>query len=296
MNPKGRFWILASLPLVIIGLILAIRIARLHGHYFIYQRPSAIVTQGTAAQLAPWQKGEFTNIRSSPVTSAINVAIDGQTNLSVQQSEQLKESASGFFTAYSDGTFQSYLGFKTNGLSAQIDFSGPNQGLLTALMKSRTNLPPLPDEPHAKLEKVWEIVTGALTNNGQGPVLTEVDPSSIKILTASDATEGNLWILINAEQQSTWTTNIDNHITNRVALKLSPSFAPNTLIKYDQTPRQIVKDGGGFLGVMLKINARTSRSDFASPIYFAFYWSDRTKHWYPWAFGKYPVAGFNVLF
>jgi hypothetical protein len=292
MNQKTRNWLLISSLFLVTGFVLLRILLLREGHHIgltdysgqLKLRSKQISGPGTVDQISPWQSGQFINVNSPEMLGAVKNAVEVNTELSMKQRDELQDSISRFFQAYSVESFANYFEFKTHGAGYSLDFRGETERLLQVLMASRTNLPSFPEEPKAKLEKIWEIVTDAPTN-GVGPSLTQVDPGSVRILITTTNSNPFRWIFL----QTGKTAQTNSQVMN-------PSFAPYSIFKYDETPETIRKKEGHLVMAMMEANARCSTSDIASPIYVVYYWSGQTAHWYPWVLGKYATAKFNVLF
>jgi hypothetical protein len=242
------------------------------------QKPQILVTTGSPSELAPWQDGEFIDCDSTTAAQFVDDIVEREgAALSVEQRKGLSDLIIHFFQSYSTGQFENYLDFKTRGKKYDLDFSSP---LSADLINSFgiTN-PQLPQEPKAKLKKIWEMVSAIQATVDMSPRLKQVQPSRTKILIrTNDFTRGNLLQYC------------------RGVSSMYPNFAPNSLIKYDESPEMVTKEDGHLLVALLQVNARFSTSDSASPIFVTFYWSSKEAQWYPMDLAKYRASRFTVLF
>jgi hypothetical protein len=286
MDSKVRNWILLSLPTLGLAVFLIVRVAFLRESGLKGPAdPSRVrFNLGSSNDLAAWQTGQFSPV-SAPQTEGVIKAAVTNTGLSPTESQELESTIVDFLQAYEKGTFDSYFEFKTRGRKSRVEFTKRGEGVVRALLKVRPNLPPLPDEPKAKLEKVWEIITSSTTNrdfptyDGNSPRLTQLEPASLKILIGTNEDAG-VWVSQQSQQES----------------PLKVGFAQNAFIQYDETPQSIQGSQGTLISAMLTANARYSRSRTASRFYAVFYWSEKSKKWYPSDLASYFPANFNTLF
>ena len=284
MSPQTRKRFLLILPLCLIPAIILVRVFYLHrtnpGGYQsnTKQRLTKVVTSGTPSELAPWQDGQFIEVNSPDIPRFVSEVMERDAKaLSADQRNRLLALITQFFQAYYTGRFEDYFAFKTRGTGYSLDFTGKAEQMMKALAK--TSALDLPAEPKAKLERIWELVTVADANNGIGPRLLKLEPSTIRILISTKKTAES-GVQQYAQKVST----------------MYPGFAPNYLVKYDKMPEAVIKSERYLVVALLEINGRYSTSDTASPMFVAFYWSSETNRWYPWELAKYRAAKFFVLF
>lgn len=247
-------------------------------------RTKIISEPASKEQITSWQKGQFIDVNSLEISNLLNSVVSSKEKLSVKQKAELQDSASRFFHAYTIGGFENYFEFKSHGTTYSLVFDSDTEQLIKALQASRTNSIPFPEEPKAKLETIWEMISGASTN-GVGPTITQIDPNSIQIhlsVTNSDPIE---WIF----QKS-------GAAVKKNPNTMNPSFAPYSFFKYDESPDLLSKGSGQFITAMLEVDARYSTSELSAPLYVVLYWSSREMAWHPWVLGKYSTVKFKVLF
>jgi hypothetical protein len=263
---------------IMVGAILAQRknrdLQKLRGN----QHVSKVVTRGSVQELAEWQGGQFKDIDSVEVSQAVSKAVkDSCSDLTETQRAKLHDLIKRFLQAYSTGRFEDYFAFKTQGFQFHLDFDGLSEKLIKSLTE-KNNIQ-LPDEPKAKRKTLWELVIWTKTNNGTGPRLLGLEMSRIKIQIITNMVA---------------TSSLLNYAT-RVST-MYPGFSPNSLVKYDRAPESEIAEAGRLVSALLVINGRFSSADVASPLFVTFYWSDRTKTWYPWELARYQAARFRTLF
>ena len=287
MDSKVRNWILLSIPTLGLAVFLIVRVAFLRESGLKGPAdPSRVhFNLGTSNDLVAWQTGQFSPVSAPQTEGAIKAAVTN-TGLSQIESQELESTILDFFQAYEKGTFDSYFEFKTRGRKSRIEFTTRGEGVVRALLKVRPNLPSLPDDPKARLEKVWEIITSSSTNrdfptyDGDSPRLTQLEPASLKILIGTNEDDAHVWVYQQSQQES----------------PLKVGFAQNVFIQYDETPQSIQGSQGTLISAMLTTNARYSRSQTASRFYAVFYWSEKSKKWYPSELANYFPANFHTLF
>ena len=293
MSSQKRNRILVVLPFVLLTVFVVVRIAiaMLHGAggsagetKFAKRVPISqlynpiVITTGSPSELAPWQNGAFIDSDSTEAAQLVGDTVEKEGGgLSVKQRKDLSDSIGRFFRAYATGHFDNYFDFKTRGKKYNLNFSGNSVELINSL--GIVNDRQLPQEPKAKLEKIWSMISAIKATADTSPRLIKIQPSQIKILIST-----NKSVLSGIQRYA------------KTVSTMYPNFAPNCLIKYDQSPEMVVKDEGYLIVALLQVNARYSTSDTATPIFATFYWSSKTEQWYPWELAKYRASNFTVLF
>jgi hypothetical protein len=242
------------------------------------QSAKITITPGSPSELAPWQDGQFIDSDSTEVAQFVSDIVGREgAALSVEQRKGLSDLIKLFFQAYSTGHFEDYLDFKTRGKKYDLDFSSPaSTDLINSFGIANSQLP---QEPKAKLKKIWEMESAVQATADMSPRLKNIQPDRTKILISTNGfARGD--ILRHCREVSS----------------MYPNFAPNSLIKYDKSPETVTKEDGHLLVALLQANARYSTSDFATPIFVTFYWSSKAAQWYPLELAKYRAAKFTVLF
>jgi len=287
MDSKVRNRMLLLIPGLGVAAFLIVRVAflRERGLKGLPSDPTRVhFNLGSSNDIVAWQTGQFSPVNAPQTEGVIKAAVTN-TGLSSIQSQELESTIVDFLQAYEKGTFDSYFEFKTRGRKSRIDFTGRGEKVVHALLKVRPNLPPLPDEPKAKLEKIWEIITSSSTNrdfptyDGNGPRLTQLEPASLKILIGTNE-DAPAWVTQESQKES----------------PLQVGFAQNAFIQYDETPQSIESSQGALISAMFTANARHSMCRTASRFYAVFYWSEQSKKWYPSELASYYPAHFNTLF
>jgi len=271
MSKKALLAVLAVVFFVAYGLIYVSRV-----------KPEKKVTR-TVTQVAPeselkkWRDGEFLPAVSPDLKALVEERVNAASVITDAQRLALATTLDRFFAAYSTGSYEEYLNFKTESLPHEYDFTGLIEKIIKSAQASDPR--PFPEEGSERARRVWEAVAAPDPTSGLGPQLLQVDAGSLKIVIQTNKTVGRP-----AQELA------------KLASSMYPSGAPDTLIKYAQSPEVVLKRDGALLTALVQFVGKYSSAADASPVVLAFYWSRETKAWHPWQMAKFPAAKYRVMF
>lgn len=242
------------------------------------RKESVAIGFGSTAELAPWQGEGFVQPDSPEAASHVSKCVQqAQGALSPEQQQTLSDIVGRFLQTYMTGAFDDYFNFKTQGVKYEMDFAGRGSADLIksfGLVESQ-----LPSDPKLKVQEIWQRLAAISGTNNTCPRLAAIQPEKTAIFITTNST-GKSDLLARALKVST----------------MYPNFAPNSLIKYQESPEGVLKKEGRLLVALFQTDAHFSTTDTATPIYATFYWSNSAGRWLPWELAKYRASRFTVMF
>lgn len=179
---------------------------------------------------------------------------------------------SAFFRAYNAPSYDSYLGFKTNGRP----YSLSKEAMAKQAKYYEKKVMPLPESDDARARKLWELT--CQSTNQPAPKLTQVNLEGLTL--------------------SHGRTNLAQSGISKIALNtLNAVMArPGSLIDYTESPDVVLKRQNAMSYVVLGMVCRVDSSELPTIIHISLYWSDKAERWYPWEMIYDANSGYRAMF